>query len=365
MYLIVGAVVALLVGAGAVYQLIGSRRSARRYAAPGVMIDVDGQQLHMVCAGSGQPPVLFESGIAASSLSWARVQREVGTFTRTCAYDRAGLGWSAPARGVRTVDRILGELRGVLTEALPAGSAVLVGHSFGAFLVCAYASRHPADVAGLVLLDPPSEWHEPTRQQARLLLGGIHLSRLGAVLARVGVVRASLAMLTGGAPGAARTFARLFGPTATRTLERLVGEARKLPPEVHPLVQAIWCEPKCFRAMANHLAALEKTASVVGRVTSLPDIPVVVISSGEQSVDVIERHRLLAHLSPSGRHVLAPGSGHWIPFDDPDLVIATIREIIDHLRRTRPVQGTPDESIARDERSNHSPSQRRQTGCVS
>src|SRR5205085_11229890 len=127
-----------------------------------------------------------------------------------------------------------------------------------------------------------SEWHQTTRQQARLLWGGIQLSRIGGVLARVGIVRACLALLTGGAPDVPRNVVRLFGPTAARTLERLVGEVRKLPPDVHPIVQAIWCQPKCFRALADHLAALEETSAVVSRVTSLPDVPLVVVSSGNQ-----------------------------------------------------------------------------------
>jgi pimeloyl-ACP methyl ester carboxylesterase len=261
----------------------------------------------------------------------------VGTFTRACAYDRAGLGWSEPSRAPRTIDRILRELHGIVTNASPvpgsSGPAVLVGHSFGAFLVCAYASRHPGDVAGLVLIDPPSEWHELTRHQARLLRGGIHLSRLGGVLATLGVVRACLTLLTGGAPGVPRHVVRLFGPTTARTLERLVGEVQKLPPEVHPLVQMVWCQPKCFRAMADHLSALEQTAAAVSRITSLPDVPLVVMSSGDQPADVLDKHRRLAQLSPMGRHIVAGTSGHWIQFDDPDLVVTTIRTVIDSIRQ--------------------------------
>jgi pimeloyl-ACP methyl ester carboxylesterase len=229
---------------------------------------------------------------------------------------------------------MLRELQGVLANAATGGTAVLVGHSFGAFLVCAYASEQPADVAGLVLIDPPSEWHELTPEQARLLWGGVQLSRLGTVLAQLGVVRACLALLTGGAPGVPRNFVRVFGPTAARTLERLVGEVRKLPPDLHPLVQMIWCQPKCFRAMADHLGALEQTAAVVSRLTSLPDVPLVIISSGDQPPHVIARHRQLASLSPTGRHIVAAASGHWIQFDEPDLVVATIREVIDRVRRT-------------------------------
>src|SRR5919201_2667965 len=331
--IVIGAVLPLVIAAGALYQVVASRPSARRHDAPGVMIDVDGQQLHVVCEGNGRPAVVFESGIAASSLSWTRVLREVGTFTRACAYDRAGLGWSAPSRAPRTVARMLQEMQGVLANAATDGPAVLVGHSFGAFLVCAYASEHPANIAGLVLIDPPSEWHEVTRAQARLLWGGIQLSRVGGVLARVGVVRACLALLTGGAPGVPRNFVRVFGPTAARTLERLVGEVRKLPPEVHPLVQMVWCQPKCFRAMGDHLAALEETAAVVTRLTSLGDVPLAIISSGDQPPQVIAKHRQLAHLSTNGRHIVAATSGHWIQFDDPNLVVTTIRDVVDRVRR--------------------------------
>jgi pimeloyl-ACP methyl ester carboxylesterase len=331
---VISGVLALLVAAGALYQLIGARRGARRFAAPGMMIDVDGQRLHVVCAGNGGPTVVFESGIAASSLSWARVLRDVSAFTCACAYDRAGLGWSAPARTPRTVARMLVELRGVLAKVARGKPSVLVGHSFGAFLVWVYASRHPDETAGVVLLDPPSEWHEMTPERSRLLWGGVQLARLGGILARVGVVRACLALLTGGAPGVPRNFVRIFGPTAARTLERLVGEVRKLPPDVHPMVQTLWCQPKCFRAMADHLAALEETAAVVAGITSLPEVPLVIISSGDQSADTIAKHRQLARLSSQSRHVVATKSGHWIQFDEPDLVVAAIRDVVDRARRT-------------------------------
>ncbi len=326
--IVIGVLLVTVVAAGALYQFIGARHAARTYVPPGMMVDVGGQRLHVICAGNGGPTVIFESGIAASSLSWTRVLREVATFTRACAYDRAGLGWSDPSQGPRTVARMLGELHGVVTTAATVGPYILVGHSFGAFLVCAYASQHPNGIAGLVLLDPPSEWHRITREQARLLWGGIQLSRIGGLLARLGVVRACLALLTGGAPGVPRNFVRMFGPTAARTLERLVGEVRKLPPEVHPIVKALWCDPKCFRAMANHLAALEETAAVVGRLTSLPDVPLVIISSGDQSSDTIAKHRQLARLSSQNRHIVAAKSGHWIQFDEPDLVVTTIRDIV-------------------------------------
>jgi len=148
----------------------------------------------------------------------------------------------------------------------------------------------------------------------------------------VGVVRASLALLTGGAPGVPRNFVRIFGPTAARTLERLVGEVRKLPPEIHPVVQTLWCQPKCFRAMAEHIAALDEMAALVANVSSVSNAPLVVISSGDQPEAVLAKHRALAGLSSRGRHVVAARSGHWIQFDEPDVVVAVVREVVDAAR---------------------------------
>jgi pimeloyl-ACP methyl ester carboxylesterase len=318
----------VLAAAGALYQAAGAGRSRRLFPAPGSLIDVGGHRLHAICRGDGRPLVLLESGIAASSLSWSLVQPEVATFTRVCAYDRAGLAWSDVPSCPRTFTRIVDDLEALLRQVTDRAGCVLVGHSFGSFVVCAYAARHPGRVTGLVLVDPPVEWLRMTPQRARLLWGGRHLSRIGAILARLGVVRACLALLTGGAPGAPRRFVRIFGPTAAQTLERLVGEVRKLPADVHPMVQALWCHPKCFRAMAEYLQTLEREGASMAALTPPREIPVVVISSGHQASEQIASQRRIAERSFRGRHVVASRSGHWVPFDEPELIVDAIRQIV-------------------------------------
>jgi pimeloyl-ACP methyl ester carboxylesterase len=318
-------VLLVVVLAGALYQFVGSRRASRTCAPPGRFVDAGGRRLHVVAAGASGPSVLLESGIAASSLTWAHVQPRLAAFARVCAYDRAGLGWSDPDHRPRTLANVVGDLERV--AALLPPPYVLVGHSFGCFVVCAFAARHPAQAAALVLLDPPaaSEWRQPSRRQARLLARGIRLSYFGGAMARIGVVRACLSLLTGGAPKVPGTLIKGLGPTATAKLRHLVDEVRKLPPDVHPFVKEHWCQPKCFRAMADHFRVLQEAAAFVGSLEALPDVPLVVISSGELPTERIEEHRQLAHLSSNGRHVVAGRSGHWIPFDEPALVVDAIR----------------------------------------
>lgn len=338
---VTAAVLLALVLAGVIYQAVGLARDARRFPRPGQLVDVGGYRLHAVCHGRGSPTVVLESAIAASSLSWSGVQAAVARFTRVCAYDRAGLGWSDASTAPRSRARIIDELHALLVNMNCAGPYVLVGHSFGALVCLAYATQYPRSVSGLVLLDPPSEWVHADPRRARLLRGAIQLSRVGECLARLGVVRVCLALLAGGAPAAPRRFVRVFGPMAARTIERLVGEVRKLPAEMHPVVQALWCQPKCFRAMADQLRGLQEVAASVAQCGPLGEVPLVVISSSDQRPEIMALHDALARTSTLGRHIVASKSGHWVPFDEPELVVDTIREVVEASRRTQVLTTRP------------------------
>jgi pimeloyl-ACP methyl ester carboxylesterase len=104
---------------------------------------------------------------------------------------------------------------------------------------------------------------------------------------------------------------------------------RKLPPEVHPVVQAQWSQPKCFRAMADYLGVLQREAAAIAAVAPPPDIPITVISGGHQTPQEIAAQRGLAERSSRWRHLIAEHSGHWIPFDEPELIVRAVRELVD------------------------------------
>ena len=107
-------------------------------------------------AGAGEPAVVLEAGRGNGAASWQRVMPLLAPHVRVAAYDRAGLGGSAPAPGLVNIDRQVGDLASVITG-LAAGPCVLAGHSWGGILVQLLTFRRPDLVAGLVLVDPGHE----------------------------------------------------------------------------------------------------------------------------------------------------------------------------------------------------------------
>jgi hypothetical protein len=74
----------------------GPSETPPKITSPGVgsggLVDVGGRRLYVECIGSGSPTVLLEAGFGGSSSDWVAVRPSLGRTTRTCAYDRAGLG---------------------------------------------------------------------------------------------------------------------------------------------------------------------------------------------------------------------------------------------------------------------------------
>jgi pimeloyl-ACP methyl ester carboxylesterase len=121
------------------------------------MVDVGGYSLHINCVGQGSPTVLLDGGSGEMSADWVWVQQEVSDTTRVCAYDRAGMGWSEMGPEPRDAGQIPSELHTLLSKAGIEGPYVLVGHSFGGMYMQMYAARYPDEVAGVALVDSPTE----------------------------------------------------------------------------------------------------------------------------------------------------------------------------------------------------------------
>ncbi len=128
-------------------------------APPGVLVAIGGHMLHMRCVGpvTGRPTVILEAGGGDFSTSWTSIQDLLSPNVRTCAYDRAGLGWSQPGPGPRTMRQEVFELHALLQTAKVHAPFVLVGQSIGGLLVRLYEMQYGRDIAGMVLVDPAHE----------------------------------------------------------------------------------------------------------------------------------------------------------------------------------------------------------------
>lgn len=127
--------------------------------APGTLIDIGGHKLHLRCVGpeEAKPVVIFEAGGGGYSRDWTTVQNQLSPRIRSCAYDRAGSGWSDKGPAPRTMKQEVFELHNLLQAAKIKGPYVLVGQSIGGLLVRFYVEQYSRDVAGVVLVDATHE----------------------------------------------------------------------------------------------------------------------------------------------------------------------------------------------------------------
>ena len=304
-------------------------------------MDVGGHRLHVSCAGSGSPAVVFDAALGASSLSWSLVQPETARLTRACAYDRAGFGWSEAGPLPRTAGVIAAELRAVLERAGVPAPYVLVGHSFGALVVRVFAGRYPERTAGLVLVDPahPEEWLEPEEDARRKIARGTRLCRYGETAARLGVARAVSGLVRLGALTPARALVGLVSRGGlSRADEEILAPIWKLPPEARKPLSYFWTQPKFYQALGSQIASICESAREAqdAPLARLADIPVTVISAATSGERRVGLHETLARRSTRGRHVVATNSGHWVPLDEPSVVIDSIRDVVVRCREARP-----------------------------
>ena len=139
---------------------------------PGRMVDIGGRKLHLNCAGGGSPTVILEAGLGDSSLVWTLVQPKLAAITRVCSYDRSGTAWShdaGPQHGLSHAADDLNQLLKISGERPP---YLLVGHSWGGWLVTVYARRHLENVAGIVLVDSSVGFDPPVIEKMPESQGG-------------------------------------------------------------------------------------------------------------------------------------------------------------------------------------------------
>jgi len=323
-----------LLALGALYQWAGALKDRKRFLGLGTMFDIgEGRRLYISQMGTGGPSVIFESGIAATSQNWAQMQEAVSHFAHTVAYDRGGLGWSSANTTERTPSNIVAELRLLLQEAGVAPPYVLVGHSFGGLAVRHFAAEHPAEVVGVVLVDPmrPDEWPPLNETQRPMVERGIRLAGLAVPIARFGLARLATTSLFCRSGKASRLFSRAAGSGGLHVLDRVTCEVSKMPRWVWPIVAAHWSSPKFYRGLAAHLRAVPATVREMTDARPLTGIPICLLTAG--TAEPLSPDALRS-IGPEAEQVIAENCGHWVHLDDHALVLQTIQNMVEQVRST-------------------------------
>jgi pimeloyl-ACP methyl ester carboxylesterase len=251
-----------------------------------------GRKLHLNCAGMNNaagPTVVLEAGAGNGAADWQRVQPEVAKFARVCAYDRAGLGGSDPVSAPRTVVALTEDLHALLTNANVHGPYVLVGHSLGGILARLYASYYPTEVAGMILVDSAHE-DEPDRGMALI------------------------------PPDALKEFLKQARPEdLTPTSAERIDSC-----SIRPLMNAL-----------NWHAPIPLVVLTQGRPYGPEMVAVPSIAPKAYQLH-LALQRDLVRRSPKGRQVIAAKSGHGIHQDEPELVVAAIRQVVKEVTTPTP-----------------------------
>lgn len=173
----------------------------------GERVDIGGRRLRMVCEGprSGRPLIVMESGIFGFAADWAAVQAVLAERgLRSCAYDRAGLGFSDPGPYPRDGLAVVSDLEKLLKAKGETGPLILVGHSMAGLHTRLFVLRNPGRVKGLVLVDAASPG-------AMLGAEGRRREAMFRNAAHAAVAAGKLGLMKAAAPWAADTIG-LVGP---------------------------------------------------------------------------------------------------------------------------------------------------------
>lgn len=312
------------------------------FSPPGKLVDVGGWRLHLNCTGearASQPTVILEAGIGDFSVEWSLVQPDVAKLARVCSYDRAGAGWSDLGPRPRTMHQIVYELHTLLDKAGVKPPLVLVGHSYGGWLVRLYASTYRADVVGMVLVEAGAD------NPRRMLSDGKLVRSSDLATGRpIPAVNVSNPLRVSDIPPDAlsqmRAAAQAFGPRANEP------PRDKLPADAQRMRTWALGQVKHWSQSDNPFESEELAGLRAERAKSeypLGDMPLIVLTRGLSEKDGPDGeafaaehrrdHAASAAMSRNGKLVIAAHSGHHVQLDEPEFVIKSIREVLAAVRK--------------------------------
>jgi pimeloyl-ACP methyl ester carboxylesterase len=305
-------VVALALAALALVNHAVARWAERKHPPEGAFLEVDGTRLHYSDRGTGRPVVLLHgNAVTGADYNTSGVaERLVGTC-RVITFDRPGFGHSERPRGRRWTAAEQADLIHAALQRLGVGPAVVVGHSWGTLVALSLAERHPAGVAGLVLL---SGYYFPTPRADALLVAPAAVPVLGDLLRY--------------------TVSPVFGWLTMPLMKRAMFAPAPLTERFRrEYSTALALRPSQLRATASDGALMMSDAKELSAGYGALSMPVAIVAGNGDKIVSPEHAERLRGAVPDGTLRTVEGAGHMVHHVATQQVVEAIEEV---AKRSKP-----------------------------
>jgi pimeloyl-ACP methyl ester carboxylesterase len=277
------------------------------------VVDVGGRT-HLADFGGGGPVMVLLHGLGGSHVNWVRVGPKLAERARVVAPDLPGFGLSPPGGRSTTVEANAAWVGRFLREEAEA-PAILVGNSMGGLISILTGVLNPADVAGLILLDPALPLAPSEPRDMEVLLGF------------------TAYMVPGVGEAFVRRRARVLGPEGMvrETFRVCTVDPSRVPEDVirahvdvtDARTTMSWANPAVLRAARSMLRMLlrrRRFREVLERVRP----PTLLINGAGDRLVKLAAARVASEVRPDWDFVPLDDVGHVPQLEDPDRTVEAI-----------------------------------------
>ena len=240
------------------------------------LVKAGADDIYVHIKGTGSS-VVFVSGLGEDHKTWKQVQDNIAGLAQTISYDRSGLGKSSYKVKQKDLSSLALELKKMLQSAKINKPYLLVGHSIGCQISKQFAAMFPAEVRGIIFIDP-----------------GFNEELLELIL-------------------------------SDSVWQQRENELKKY-------------RQKIGIAREAELKELNNNCSIADDITKMPDVPIVLFTATKVNPDFPgskeelnvkkETHKRWLLYIPGGKQIMVPQSRHYIQNDAPELVIDEIKKML-------------------------------------
>lgn len=293
-------------------------------APPGKLFKINNHEIYATIKGNGNRSIVIETALGSSSPEWWEIQDELSKYAKVITYDRPGYGWSMESPKPRTSENVAMELMELLKTAEVKGPYIIVGHALGGLYMQHFAKLFSNQIAAVILVDPLTVGYYRFKKELDVaifknLIDKTANINVAGFLSKIGIIR------------------------SLKVVPYL-----NYNPEIKNLIIENYSQSKTFKTMyKEYKKNLKISIKQIMKLKKFPGVPLIIIHHSPEeykkelksfglSFDEIElienisleNHKKIISQVPGAKIIYSSKSKHNIHFDDPGLIINTVKEVI-------------------------------------